>query len=327
MRARRRLLALLTLACAAAVSMVAAPQAVSAANPPANNSVVVSPYYANGWGAPPDPKTVMTASGVRWFTMAFMLSDERNCTPVWDGYRPISTSSDVDRIDGIRSAGGDVIVSFGGAAGWKLGRNCGTASLLAAAYQKVITKYRLRGIDVDIEAAEFHDKKAVQREIDALKIIQAKNPGIKVFITIPTLKSGPDSWGVQLVSQCSLSHLWITAWVVMPFDMGGTNMGTDTIRATDGLHSVLQKWYGLTSAAAYRVTGISSMNGTTDVGETVTLADFHTIVAYAKKNHLGRLAFWSVNRDRPCAGGPPDSCSKLSQNAWAFSSVLAQYTG
>ncbi len=297
------------------------------AAPAANHLIAVSPYYANGWGAPPVPKTVMTVSGVRWFSMAFMLSNG-GCTPLWDGNRALTGGGDAAKIAAIRAAGGDVIVSFGGAQGYKLGRQCSTAASLAAAYQKVISTYHLKGIDVDIELAEFHDNTAVQREIDALKIVQQKNHGIKVFITFPSLKTGPDSWGVSLIKRCSLSHLWITAWVIMPFDMGGgSNMGADTVRATDGLHAVLENWYGLTSAQAYHVSGISSMNGKTDENEIVDRADFRAIVNYANLHHLGRLAFWSMNRDRQCYGGPADSCSGIAQNTWDFTTILARFRG
>ena len=40
------------------------------------------------------------------------------------------------------------------------------------------------------------------------------------------------------------------------------------------------------------------MNGQTDeASETVSLIDFQTILAFAGEHHLGRVSFWSVNRD------------------------------
>ncbi len=61
--------------------------------------------------------------------------------------------------------------------------------------------------------------------------------------------------------------------------------------------------------------GISSMNGITDDNETVTTADFQTILGYAQTHHLARLTFWSANRDRPCPGSYPndDTCSGVAQ--------------
>jgi hypothetical protein len=69
------------------------------------------------------------------------------------------------------------------------------------------------------------------------------------------------------------------------------------------------------------------MNGNTDVGEVITPADFRTILAWAQPRHLARLTFWSLNRDRPCTGGPADSCSGIAQQPWEFTRTFAPYTG
>lgn len=46
--------------------------------------MAVAPYLYNGWGSPPSPATVMNATGVKWFTLAFVLSNGY-CNPQWDG--------------------------------------------------------------------------------------------------------------------------------------------------------------------------------------------------------------------------------------------------
>lgn len=48
--------------------------------------MAVAPYIYNGWGSPPSPTTVMNATGVKWFTLAFVLSNGY-CNPQWDGSR------------------------------------------------------------------------------------------------------------------------------------------------------------------------------------------------------------------------------------------------
>jgi hypothetical protein len=104
-------------------------------------------------------------------------------------------------------------------------------------------------------------------------------------------------------------------------------MGTLTLQAAEGLKTALKNAYGYSDDQAYRDMGISSMNGITDLNETVTVADFRTILGYAQQHHLARLTFWSVNRDRPCTGGSADSCSGVSQQAWDYTRVFASYTG
>ena len=69
-----------------------------------------------------------------------MLSDG-GCTPKWDGSRALTGGSDQSAIDAIHAAGGDVVVSFGGWSGNKLGEHCSNAADLAGAYQAVIDAY------------------------------------------------------------------------------------------------------------------------------------------------------------------------------------------
>jgi len=65
-----------------------------------------------------------------------------------------------------------------------------------------------------------------------------------------------------------------------------------------------------------------------DSAEIFTEADAQTLVSFAQSNGLGRLAFWSVDRDQPCGGsvsGLPE-CSEISQQPLDFTKIV-QYTG
>ncbi|MFC4031393.1 ricin-type beta-trefoil lectin domain protein [Streptomyces polygonati] len=295
--------------------------------PPATGVPAVAPYLYEGWGNPPDPATVMNATGVKWFTLAFVLSNG-TCNPQWDGGRPLTGGVDQTTINKIRSAGGDIVPSFGGYSGNKLESSCTSASALAGAYQKVISAYGLKAIDIDIEADAYSNATVQQRTVDALKTVKSTNPGIAVYVTMGTGQSGPDT---GLIKKAAASGLTVDAWTIMPFDFGGAgqNMGTLTTQATDGLKNALKSAYGYSDDQAYRHSGISSMNGITDNNETVTVNDFRTILAYAQTHHLARLTFWSTNRDRPCPGAYPndDTCSGVSQQAWDFTRTFAQYNG
>ncbi|MFJ4947074.1 lectin [Streptomyces sp. NPDC088760] len=306
-----------------------APAADGGTTPPPSTSapMAVAPYIYNGWGSPPSPTTVMNATGVKWFTLAFILSNGY-CNPQWDGGRPLTGGVDQQTVNTVRANGGDIIPSFGGYSGNKLESSCSSAGELAAAYQKVINAYGLKAIDIDLEADAYSNTTVQQRTVDALKTVKANNPGIKVYVTIGTGQSGPDT---SLINRAAASGLTVDSWTIMPFDFGGAgqNMGTLTQRAAEGLKTALKNAYKYTDDQAYRDMGISSMNGITDVNETVTTADFQTILAYAQQHHLARLTFWSVNRDRPCSGAYPnnDTCSGVAQNAWQFTSIFAKYTG
>lgn len=314
--------ALLSLGAAATPS---SPAAAAEEPAPAASAMPFAPYFYNGWGDPPDPLAVMEATGVRHFTLAFILSNGY-CDPQWDGARPLTGGADEQLISQIRAAGGDVVPSFGGWSGNKLESSCATAEELAAAYQAVIDAYGLTAIDIDLEAEAYDDPATQQRTVDALAAVKAANPGLEVYVTIGSYQSGPDT---SLIDRAAAAGLTVDAWTIMPFNFGGTgqDMGQLTITAAEGLNAALRSAYGYTQQEAYQVMGISSMNGLTDVGETVTVADFETILGYTQQNGLARLAFWSVNRDRNCTGGSSASCSGVSQSDWEYTRVFAQFAG
>lgn len=311
---------------------------------PASNSVTVTtnagsgggtsfkqaaPYLYEGWGDPPSPSTVMSATGVKWFTMAFML-DSGGCNPAWDGSRALTGGVDQTAINQIRSAGGDVVPSFGGWQGSKLGANCSSASALAGALQKVINAYSLKAIDMDIENTDEFENEAVQaRILTALKTVKTNNPGLKTIVTFGTSTTGPTYYGNRLIEQAQSLGADIDVFTIMPFDFGGgSDMYGNTVNAAEGLKAKLKSTFGWDDATAYSHIGISGMNGLSDQQETTTPAIWTQIRDWSNAHHIARLAFWSVNRDRPCAGGGVVSnCSGISQNNWQFTSITAGFTG
>jgi hypothetical protein len=287
----------------------------------------VAPYYYTGWGNPPNLTTVMNTTGVKWFTMAFMLNSG-NCVPKWDGGRALTGGQDQTAINTIRAAGGDVVVSFGGASGPWLEDACGSASALAGAYQQVINAYGLKAIDIDIEGTPYNNATDQQKTVDALKTIKANNPGITEYITLGSGTGGPDS---SLINRAASSGLVVDGWGIMTFDWGNTsgNQGQLTTQAADGLKNKLKTAYGWSDADAYKHVGISSMNGITDEHATVTVNDMKTITAYAQQHQIARLSFWSLNRDRQCPGAYPndDTCSGVAQSAYQFTQTIGAYKG
>ncbi|MFD8723851.1 alpha-galactosidase [Streptomyces sp. NPDC059629] len=296
----------------------------------ASPGFAVAPYEYLGWGSPQNPTSVMSATGVKWFTLAFVLSDG-TCNPKWDGSRPLTGGDDQAKINAIRAAGGDVVVSVGGWSGDKLGEKCSSAAALAGAYQKVISAYQLKALDIDIENTEWSNATVRQRVVDALKTVKANNPGLKTVITFGTTTGGPDSTGADMIRRAANSGLANDVWCIMPFDFGGgtTNMGTLTTQAMEGLKAKVKSAYGYSDTTAYAHIGLSSMNGKTDdSGERVRVADFKTMLGYAQQHHIGRLTYWSVNRDRACGSGTDgDACSGVSQQPYDYLKVFAQYTG
>jgi hypothetical protein len=285
-----------------------------------------APYLYLGWGNPPAPATVMSATGIRWFTLAFVLSGG-GCSPSWDSSRPLTGGVDQQTINAIRAAGGDVVPSFGGWQGNKLGPNCSTAQALAGAYQQVISAYGLKAIDIDIENTdEFENDTVRNRILDALKIVKQNNPGIQTIVTFGTTTTGPNFYGGQLIDRAAAIGANIDVFTIMPFDFGGSNLYNDTVNASEGLKARLKTAFGWSDATAYQHMGISGMNGLSDQQEQTSTGTWTQIRDWAKSHGLARLAFWSVNRDRGCPGGGVVSdCSGISQPDWEFTRITAGF--
>jgi chitinase len=288
------------------------------------NLMGVAPYI---YGGGIDLGKTMSQTGVKWFTVAFVLN-KGNCTPVWDGESGLGGLR-ADQIKQIRAAGGDAVPSFGGWSGNKLGEHCSNAGALAKAYQKVIDQFGFKGIDIDIENTEVGNATVRQRVIDALKIVKQKNPGIKEFITVGTGVNGPDGANADMIKKGAKAGVEIDGWTIMPFDYGTNpgDMGKTSIKAAEGLRKQLESAYGYSADQAYRHSGISSMNGKDDDGHVINQGDFQEMLKFAQDHHIARFTFWTVNRDNSCSGGSSDTCSGIPQKPLEFSKIIGKYQG
>src|SRR5258707_15633165 len=65
-----------------------------------------------------------------------------------------------------------------------------------------------------------------------------------------------------------------------------------------------------------------------DNHESFTTADAAKLVTFANSNGLGRLAFWSANRDAACPSPTQwtsNTCSGVSDPQWAFSKAFEAF--
>ncbi len=298
-----------------------------------------APYVMPLENTPPDIASVMSASGVRAFTIAFILANGSSCSPAWDGADPISSDTQVQAyINTIRANGGDVVPSVGGYGGTKLGQVCSSGSATYNAYQQVVTKYNIKAIDFDIEEPEIENAAAVANELYAAK--QFASQGLIVSVTMPVTTSGLNYFAMCSVNNSGAVLSWAqannftpTSWNIMPFDGGfAAPMGTSTVNVAEIFHNQLKTCFGWDDATAYAHSGLSLMNGRSDSGEYTYQSDFTTIINYAHSHGLKRLTFWSVNRDRSCNAtygttdpGTKGDCSSVTQNPWDFTKLIGGF--
>jgi chitinase len=288
--------------------------------------MAAAPYVYPGWGNPPAPSTIVSATGTKAFTIAFVLAS--GCNPVWDGESGLTGGVHADYIAKAKAAGASIVPSIGGWQGNKLGPNCSTPEALAGAYQKVIDTFQLKAIDIDIENTdEFENYTVADRIVGALKIVKQKNPGIKTILTFGTTTSGPNAHGIRLINQTKALGANIDIYTQMPFDFsGGADMYQSTVNATEGLKNQLKSTFGWSDSVAYSRMGISGMNGLSDQQELTSPQTWTKIRDYAKSKGLARFTYWAVNRDRPCPGGGVVSdCSGIAQSEWEFTKITAGF--
>ena len=255
-----------------------------------------APYIYTSVSGSKDPVKVMQSTGVRAFTLAFILN-KGTCSPVWDS-GTLNDSSKQKMITAIRGAGGDVVVSFGGYSGNKLANSCSNETKLAAAYQKVVDLYQLKAIDIDLEAGEVSQSNKV---LKALKIVKQKNAGISTILTLGTGKNGLEGDESGIPAQAKAIGSPVDNWTIMPFDFSDNDSGLDhgkaTVSASEGLHKQLKSALGGSDASIYAKQGISSMNGKTDSNGNVTVANFNTMLSYVQQHGLTRFTYWELSRD------------------------------
>ncbi|MFI6344099.1 chitinase [Streptomyces sp. NPDC050560] len=293
-----------------------------------NRWYAAAPYLMPLSNNPPDAKTIMDASGLKAFQLAFILAGN-GCTPTWDGAMSLESDNAIGEIIyGLRVKGGDVSVSFGGYGGTKLGETCATPEATAAAYQKVVSRYGLHAVDFDLEEPEYENAKAIHNEIGAAKILQRNNPGLYISVTTAATPTGTGWFGQQMLNEAKKQGFTPDNFSIMPFD-GGFNGASAQTAALTAFNGVLRKTFGWDEATAYAHEGFSGMNGRSDSGEMFPQSAFRTVLDFAKSHKMARYTFWSLNRDRPC--NPPSGettsgvCSSVPQKDWEFAKYSVEF--
>ncbi|HUZ28530.1 MAG TPA: cellulase family glycosylhydrolase [Solirubrobacteraceae bacterium] len=270
------------------------------------------------------------------FTLAFIVSGG-GCKGAWGGVTAIGDPWITSSLADLKAAGGDAIVSFGGEAGQELAAVCPSVDALTAQYQAVIDQYGIRDFDFDIEGAAVADAASIDRRSKALAALQAAGKAagkpVHVSLTLPVMPTGLTQDGLNVIRSAIANGLDVGQVNVMAMDYFDSSlnysghMGDLAIQAAQSTHDQLASLYpGKTDAQLWAMVGVTPMIGINDDNhEVFTTADAAKLVAFANSKALGRLAFWSANRDAPCPSPTQwtsNTCSGVSDPAWAFSQAF-----
>lgn len=89
---------------------------------------------------------------VNHFTLAFVVSKDANtCLPTWGTAYGMQNYAQYSKIKALREAGGDVMLSIGGANNAPLAASCKNVDDLMQHYYDIVDNLNLRVTDFDIE--------------------------------------------------------------------------------------------------------------------------------------------------------------------------------
>jgi hypothetical protein len=189
-----------------------------------------APYVDMGLYPVPDLDGLARKYGVGLFTLGFMQASPGGKL-AWGGYDVLTVDGTNEQavairgeIDALRAAGGDVMVSLGGAAGESLAQNYAKRGLdaqsLATAYGALVDTLALRKIDFDIEGAAVAEPATIRLQMDAIALVQKTRPNLGVWLTLPVLPQGLTADGVNVVKAALVAGVKVDGVNVMAMDYG-----------------------------------------------------------------------------------------------------------
>jgi chitinase len=289
-------------ALAAATALGAGGLALAAAGPAAAAGAAFPAHYAAPYlqissSDAGDMAADMAATGTKDYTLAF-LTPSSGCTPEWeDGGN--SVGSFASQISAIQSAGGNVIVSFGGESGGELAQTCTNVSQLTAAYLNVVNTYGVTRLDFDIEGGTLSDTAATSLRDQALAALQAEDPAVQVDFTLAVAPNGlPSGTGSEyaLLQDAKAKGVKVSVVNIMTMDFGaGSNDLADAESAAQATAGQLSSLYGISTSAAYGMMGLTPIAGTNDDGTVFSTGNAQSLESFAASNGVAELSFWEVD--------------------------------
>ena len=309
---------------------------------------VFAPYVDTTLWPTLDMAKVASEQGLRYLSLGFITATSAN-KPAWGGFTTYEIDGqDFDlkmraQISSIRALGGDVNVSFGGAANQEMAEVLTDKAALKAAYLQVINTYNLKRVDFDIEGGALANKTVIDRRSAVLAEIQTEmlkaGKPLEIWLTLPVLPTGLTADGLYAVNSAVKAGVRLGGVNIMAMDYGDSaapnpsgKMGDYAIQAATSLQVQLKQIYaGYTDAKLWSMVGITPMIGMNDVQtEIFDQQEAREVMAFAQQKAIGKLSFWSLNRDLQSPKGVlpnvDNFSSSILQTPYEFSGIFKPFT-
>ncbi len=281
-----------------------------------------------------------------YFNLGFIVSQSIDvCKPTWGTYYSAEEGPLNEEIKRVREMGGDVAVSFGGAANVPLHVAAPDAESLKEQYKRFIKAYGLTRIDFDIEGSWLSDTSSLKRNSEALKALQdeLRSEGYKleIWFTLPVIPSGLNNYGINVIKLALDEKVDIAGINVMTMNYGDWNapnpneqMGEYGIEAISSLKDQLKDLYNeynipKTESELWSMIGTTPMIGLNDVRtEVFNLQDARETIEFAIEKQIGMISMWSINRDKSPNGNlnyVSNHESSIVQEEYEFTEIFNPY--
>jgi hypothetical protein len=289
---------------------------------------VFAPYMYIGSGDNFKLTQCADACGQKFYTIAFIIADKQG-NPAWYGHVPMAKNLYADQINLVRSRGGDVIVSFGGADGTEIALAETNTLALTAKYQAVIDQYQFTWLDFDIEGGALAKADVNARRDLAIAALQAKNPALRVSYTLPVDPDGISRESKAVLADAKAKGVKVYSANVMTMDFG-QHFSQDKKMSDVSIASALKAHEQCQAIDPAIRIGLTPMIGQNDEhGEIFTLDDARALKQWADSQPwVCSLSFWASNRD---AGKDEkqkngNTTSGIEQQPWDFTRIFEPFT-
>lgn len=186
---------------------------------------VYAPYVDFTLNTIPDLAALAKNHNVNHFTLAFVVSKDANtCLPTWGTAYGMQNYAQYSKIKALREAGGDVMLSIGGANNAPLAASCKNVDDLMQHYYDIVDNLNLRVLDFDIEGTWVADQASIERRNLAVKKVQDKwkseGKDIAIWYILPILPTGLTPEGMNVLSDAKAKGVELAGVNVMTMDYG-----------------------------------------------------------------------------------------------------------
>src|SRR5471030_225391 len=300
-------------------------------------------------------------TNIRSYVLGFLTAGQTDngIKPCWGGLASVTDSqtetlhdgdatvSDYgkDDISAFRTMGGDIAISFGGAAGTLIEAEISDIPMLVSLYQGVIDNYQLTHIDFDFEGEVLQESDIMQRHTCAIVQVQMSNPALQLSYTLPVdgqtdpASQGLTSFGVAFIKMLADAGLRPALINGMTMDFGPTAPPPDVyqgcVLALNMLNAQITTAFPLwSSSQAWRRMGATPMFGYNDNGTDFTPDNQRQLVDFATTNNLGCLSGWDATRDynqglSMCQTSEHTNlyaCTYEGDESYTYSKIIVGYT-